>query len=316
MLMSDHIPNISPEISTNELKSIGAILPTLRYLMLRFCGSMTDEVLSYYASQLTELKGIELCGPFLVTKQFYMEFFEARGAQLEEVTITDTFRVDVDVISSIVDNCPNLKELRLRQIVKFNNEALRLLTGLNNLKILEISDPGQDVQDGAIIDLLNSIGSGLRELTFNGCMLLTDDTLLAIRKCCPRLVSLSLTEAADITDEGVCQLFNNWSINHGLQHINLSRLRKLKYSGIEALLDHSRATLEVLNLNACPLTSEAWDFWWTGGMTKLQCLDIGFVRSVDDAVVEKLCREICPNLRELKVCSLLFYLFEPYELIE
>ena len=277
--------------------------------MLRFCGSMTDEVLSYYASQLTELKGVELWGAFLVTKSCYKEFFEVRGPQLEEVTITDTFRVDADVISSIVDNCPNLKELRLRQIVKFDNEAVRLLTGLNSLKVLEISDPGGDVQDGAIIDLLNSIGSGLRELNLSGCMLLTDETLLAIRKCCPRLLSFSLTEAADVTDEGVSQLFSNWSINHGLQYINLSRMRKLTFLGVQALLEHSRATIEVLNLNACPLTSDSWDFWWGGGMKKLQCLDIGFIRSVDDTVVEKLCQEICPNLRELKVCYLFLFTY-------
>jgi len=291
------------EISTNELRKIAAILPTLRYLMLRFCGSMTDEVLSYYSTQLIELKGIELGGPFLVTKSCYMQFFEARGPQLEELTITDTFRVDADVISSLVDNCPNLKELRLRQIVKLDNEAVRLLTGLTNLKVLEISDPGEDVQDGAVIDVLNSVGSGLRELDLSGCMLLTDQTLLAIRQCCPRLNTFSLTEAEDVTDEGVAQLFRNWDINPGLQYVNLSRLRKLTYFGIEAILEHSGRALEVLNINSCPLQPNAWSFWWQEGtkLERLRSLDVGFVRSVNDAVVEKLCG-ICPNLGELKVC--------------
>ncbi|RPB28811.1 RNI-like protein [Terfezia boudieri ATCC MYA-4762] len=290
------------KISTNELRKIGAILPTLRYLMLRFCGSMTDEVLSYYSTQLTELKGIELGGPFLVTKPCYMQFFEARGFQLEELTITDTFRVDADVISSLVDNCPNLKELRLRQIVKLDSQAVRLLTALANLKVLEISDPGEDLQDGAVIDVLNSIGSGLRELDLSGCMLLTDQTLFAVRQCCPRLNTFSLTEADDVTDEGVAQLFRNWDINPGLQYANLSRLRKLTYFGIEAILEHSGRTLEVLNLNSCPLQPDAWDFWWHGGtkLERLRSLDIGFVRSVNDAVVEKLC-EVCPDLGELKV---------------
>ena len=291
------------EVSTNELRKIGAILPTLRYLILRFCGSMTDEVLSYYSTQLTELKGVELGGPFLVTKSCYMRFFEARGPQLEDLTITDTFRVDAEVISSLVDNCPNLKELRLKQIVKLDNQAVRLLTALTSLKVLEISDPGEDVQDGAVIDVLNSIGSGLRELDLSGCMLLTDQTLLAIRQCCPRLNAFSLTEAEDVTDEGVAQMFRNWDINPGLQYVNLGRLRKLTYFGIEAILEHSGRTLEVLDINSCPLQSNSWGFWWQGGtkFERLRSLDIGFVRSVNDAVVEKLC-EVCPNLGELKVC--------------
>ncbi|KAF8422916.1 hypothetical protein EV426DRAFT_534733 [Tirmania nivea] len=290
------------KISTNELRKIGAILPTLRYLMLRFCGSLTDEVLSYYSTQLTELKGIELGGPFLVTKSCFMQFFEARGSQLEELTITDTFRVDVNVISSLVDNCPNLKELRLRQITKLDNQAVRLLTALSNLKVLEISDPGEDVQDGAVIDVLNCIGSRLRELDLSRCILLTDQTLLAVRQCCPRLNTFSLTEAEDVTDEGVAQMFKNWDINPGLQYVNLTRLRKLTYFGVEAILEHSGRTLEVLKINSCQLKPNAWHFWWQGGakFERLRSLDIGFVRSANDAVVEKLC-EVCPNLGELKV---------------
>ena len=290
------------EISTNELRTIGAILPTLRYLMLRFCGSMTDEVLSYFGTQLTDLKGIELGGPFLVSKACYLDFFQRRGENLEEITITDTFRVNADVISSLVDNCPNLKELRLKQIVKFDDESVRLLTALSKLKVLEISDPGGDVQDEAVIDLLNSIGSGLKELDLSGCTLLSDKTLLAVRQCCPRLTSFSLTEVGEITDEGVAQLFRNWDINPGLQYINLNRIYKLEYFGIEALLEHSGKTVEVLNLNGCPLKPDSWDFWWQGGkLTKLWSLDVGFVRSTDDAVVERLCEEVCPNLGELKV---------------
>jgi len=224
-----------------------------------------------------------------------------RGAQLEEVTITDTFRVDADVISSLVDNCPGLKELRLKQIVRLDDESVRLLTGFNNLKVLEISDPGEDVQDGSVIDVLNSIGSGLRSLNLSGCTLLTDQTLLAVRECCPRLVSFSLTEAEGVTDEGVAQLFRNWDINYGLQYINLSRLHNLTHYGIQALLEHSRGTVEVLNVNGCPLKPESWGFWWKGRVERLQSLDVGFVRSVDDIVVEKLCEEVCPKLRELKV---------------
>lgn len=263
---------------------------------------MTDEVLSYYATQLKELKGIELGGPFLVTKSCYKRFFEALGGQLEELTITDTFRIDADVISSLVDNCPNLKELRLRQIVKLDDEAVRLLAGLTNLKVLEISDPGEAVQDESVIDVLNSIGSGLRELNLSGCTLLTDRILLAVKQCCTRLISFSLTEAEGVTDEGVAELFRNWDINHGLQYINLSRCHKLVYFGIQALLEHSGKTIEELNINGCPLKQDTWDFWWqrTMKLEKLRSLDIGFVRSVNDDVVEKLC-EVCPSLGELKV---------------
>ena len=265
---------------------------------------MTDEALTYYSTQLTQLKGIELGGAFLVTKECYMEFFKARGAQLEEVTITDTFRVDADVISALVDNCPNLKELRLKQIVRLDSEAVRLLTGLTDLRVLEISDPGEDIEDGAVIDVLNSIGSGLRELNLAGCSLLTDQVVLAIRQCCPRIQILSLSELEEVTDEGIAQLFRNWDINSGLSSLDISRIRKLNNFGIAALLEHSSETLEGLNLNSCQLPPESWSAWSELGkkLPRLASLDVGFVRSVNDEVVEKLCRDICPSLVELKVC--------------
>ena len=264
---------------------------------------MRDEVLEHYGNQLKDLKGLELGGPFLVTKQAWCAFFENIGSQLEELTITDTFRIDSDVISSLVDNCPNLKELRLKQIVKLDDSCVRLLTGLTSLKVLELSDPGLDVTDAAIVDVLNSIGSGLQELNLAGCALLTVDTLLAIKACCRRLTSLTITEATSIHDADVESFFYEWKLNPGLRLLNFSRIGGINELAFDALLQHSANSLEVLNINSTKLPAAAWQLWGLNPITtpgRLRSLDVGFVRSVDDEVVERIC-DACGELVELKV---------------
>lgn len=263
--------------------------------------------MDYYSTQLTDLRGLALGGPFLVTKECYASFFKHRGSKLEIFELSDTFRFNAETTSALVDNCPNLTELRLRSVTRIDDESIRLLTGLTNLKVLEISEPEMDITDDSIVDLLNSVGSGLRELNLNKCSLLTDRTILAIKACCPNLVTLSLEELELVTDAGIASLFTDWTINPGLQHINLSRIIDLSMYGALAMLDHSSKTIENLNLNSCNIKDGVWEELEKERgryrMERLRCLDVGFVRSMTDVVVEMLTGDkgIAPNLEEMRV---------------
>lgn len=298
-----HYADIATEIEANELQSIAAIVPTLRHLSLAFCGNINDTVLDYYAEKLTSLTSLHLGGPFLVTKACYDRFFRIVGPRLTTLTLTDTARVNADVISSLVDNCQNLTELRLGDLNRFNNECVRLLSGLDKLEILQISGPGQEVTDKAVIDVLNSVGSGLKELDLSRCIELTDKVLDAIRNCCVRLQVLSLEDCELFTDLGLSSLFTDWK-NYGLSHVNFSRVINFSDGALASLLRHSGSTLETLNLNSCgKLTQQGLQalFVKEGDcMKRLEDIDLGFVRDVDDTAVEELAKR-CANLKVVKV---------------
>lgn len=175
---------------------------------------------------------------------------------------------------------------------------------MGKLEILQISNPGQDVTSEAIIDVLDSVGSGLKELDLSRCIGLTDKVLNAIHDCCPRLQILSIEDCELFTGAGLCSLFVDWTKNPGLSRVNFSRVINFSDDALASLLHHSGGTLEILNLNSCgKLTQEGLQaFLVKEGecMKRLEDIDLGFIREVDDMVIEGLAKR-CANLRLVKV---------------
>ncbi|KAL7267623.1 UV-damaged DNA-binding protein rad7, partial [Rhizina undulata] len=290
------------KIDVSELKSIAAFVPTIQSLSLRFCGRITDDVLDY-TSRLSSLKSLELRGPFLITKACYERFFEARRSQLESFSISDSLRVDIDVITALNENCPDLTELRLHIIGKLDDNSARLLKDFQKLRVLEISSPSYDISNVAIGEVLNSVGSGLRKLSLPGCGALTDTTAESIHACCDGLHSLNFEECELITDSGIKKLFRNWNKNIGLSRLNPGRAHDLRTEGLLEVLNHSGKILEYLNMNSCTkLDADALQGFVEKAekMTRLEELYVGFVRAVDDLFVEGV-GKACAGLRVVKV---------------
>lgn len=292
------------KIEANELQSIASIVPTLRHLSLSFCGNINDTVLTYYAHQLHSLNSLHLGGPFLITAECYQNFFQLAGHRLTSLKLTDTARITTSVIESIVDNCPNLAELRLSDLNRFGDGSARLLTGLTKLEVLEISNPGGEVSDAAIADILNSVGSGLKELNLTRCQELTDEVLASIHACCTRLQILTLEDSELFSNQGVAALFTNWNVNSGLSHLNVSRIIELSDEALHAILGHSGTNLEVLNLNSCGKLTDIGLGALGRGLGRLEEIDLGFIGAVNDKVLEDLSNS-CKELKIIKVWGVL-----------
>ncbi|KAK6510928.1 hypothetical protein TWF506_010016 [Arthrobotrys conoides] len=289
------------KIPSDTLRQIGAFVPTLRRLHLNWCGLMKDECLDYYGTQLKQLTSLELCGAFNVTEECYIRFFKNVGSRLTEFVIKDTSRFKVAAMEALVDNCPELEVLRLHTLTFIDDECVRLLTGLPNLKVLEITDSQTSITDGPIIDCLNTFGPGLSELTLNGCRDLTDATLEAIHSSCGRLDILNLDELDFLTNDGISKLFTEWSLNYGLKELSLRDCVNLQSSGFARIIDHSGRTLEKLSINKCKdVNKDAWTFLQEFTLPELETLDISFVRCVDDAIVEGILK-VAPELKTLKI---------------
>ncbi|EPS43145.1 hypothetical protein H072_2882 [Dactylellina haptotyla CBS 200.50] len=288
------------KIQSDNLRQIGAFCPSLQRLHLKFCGRMNDDCLDYYGTQLKELKALDLFGAFNVTEECYVRFFENCGRKLKEFGVSDTSRFRVKAMEALVDNCPDLEVLRLKTLTNIDDECIRLLTGLPNLRILEISEPTMELTDGPIIDILNTCGSALRELNLNQCSQLTDLTIDAIHESCGQLEILELERVELLTSEGLTNLFTGWDINHGLTTLNLTRCIELDAAGFAKIIDHSGRTLERFNINSCKeVNQEAWDFLMEFTLPQLEEFDVSFIRSVNDAVLEGLMK-VAPKMHTIK----------------
>jgi len=247
---------------------------------------MTDEVLSYYGEKLTLLESLHIRGAFLISRQAYIDFFKSVGPRLKSLTLAATARTNQAVIEAIVNNCPNLESLNLSSLARFDDDCLRILAKCPQLKSLDVSFAGGEITDEAVVEVLNVIGSGLKELSLAGNSALTTLTTSAIHACCAHLRVLNLSECELLTDSDIINLFTNWRKNRGLYELHLARLIELTNVGLLAALKHSGQTLEVLDVNSCASIDKQGLMNALKSCKKLVKFDVAFVREVDDEVVE------------------------------
>ncbi|KAH8555274.1 hypothetical protein BGW37DRAFT_553505 [Umbelopsis sp. PMI_123] len=284
----------------------------LERLKLIYCGRMTDNTIGTYATHLRHLKSLELDGPFLVTNSAWKNFIQSVGPSLEVFSLCETPRFDLECLNLLVATCTNLKQLRLSRIVPMQDEWLPVISKLKQLQVLEISwpSPGQNISTSSMCELIKAVGSDLRELTIQGCIQLTDEVLTnAILPTCSKLETLNLSECDGFTSDGIITLFDGWieqKSNHGLKDLNLTRCTKLNDEAIESALRHSRKTLSAFSINSLDeLSSRALEAIAGEGEGASPCLslrffDCGFVRALDDIVMDKLVKS-CKALEHLKV---------------
>ena len=274
------------EIDSNSLRNIAAFLPDLRELSLYHCGRMTDEVLPYYAEKLKCLESIHIRGAFLVGAEVYVDFFKTVGPRLKSLSLTSTARTNSSVFEAIAENCPNLESLCLSNLARLDVDGVTALRNCSKLKSLDISFAGGDITDDAVVSLLDVIGSGLKELDLSGNALLTHETLGAIHACCAHLRVLKLNDCELLTDQDIINLFTNWYKNRGLHEFHIARPESFEDGALEAAAVHSGQTLKVLDLTSCGGITRQGLLKALTVCQKLQSIDVGFVRSVDDEVVE------------------------------
>jgi len=212
------------------------------------------------------------------------------GHRLTSLTLSSTARTNQTVIEAIVQHCPNLEYLDLSSLARFDDDCLRLLKKCTHLQSLDISFAGGELTDSAVVEVLNVIGSGLKELNLSGNPLLTSGTTNSIHACCAHLRSLNLNECELLTDNDITNIFTNWTKNSGLRELQVARVVELTDQALLAAVKHSGQTLEVLNINSCYNVSKQGLLSALTACKRLTKFDAAFVRDVDDDVVGKMQR--------------------------
>ncbi|WVW84073.1 hypothetical protein I302_106102 [Kwoniella bestiolae CBS 10118] len=274
---------LTPEAFT----TISKLCPKLKSLNLQLCGQLSSDAVVAWGKSLKQLRRIELFGPFLVRKDGWTSLFKSVGKRLEGLLVTQSPRIDLEMIELLVKSCPNLTELRLAEIGQLNDECLAALHPLKKLKLLDISAPGNPLSDEAVISLLSAIGANLETLDLTDNPDLTDEILPAIITHCPRLRRLSLRNVVELTDEGVAAFFAALKKQDrpGLEWIDLEKGHDLKDGSLQALIAHSGATVEKLNLLGWKEVSND-SLGELAHCKHLKELDVGWCRQVTDFTIK------------------------------
>ena len=310
--------------------------PQLERLHLHCCGQMDSSVLQYWGQPMTfrSLTRLELFAPYLVRAEAWQAFLTAKGPQLTGFLITNSPRFDEACMLALLEHCTKLEELKLSEIGKLTDSWLKDLYQLTLLRSLTLSRSVESLTDQPVVELLGKIGARLEHLDLSGNDELTDVLLRdGIGRNCTSLQRLALSGVTQLTDEGAAAFFNQWKQDEGesykakdtedrmdvdlpvtnrpLSSIDLSQNPELGTNALLALLQHSGPELLKLSINGWKSTEEKALNAFTQYAPKLEELDVGWCREIDDFVIGRFLGMSqkdedrrsagCVNLKVLKV---------------
>jgi DNA repair protein RAD7 len=274
--------------------TLANLCPNLETLHLHLCGQLSTDAVTYWGTTL-KLKRIELFAPFLVRKPGWTNLFTSLGEQLQGFLVTQSPRIDLDTVTALVENCPNLLELRLAEIGQLNGDCLIPLARLKHLTSLDLSSPDTSLSSDSIVDLLSAIGGELISLNLSDNEELTDEILPAIATFCPRLLHLHLRNLPELTDVGVANFFAGIKVSHpGFETLDLEKGHDLAGKAVRAIIDQSGSTIEKLSLIGWRLADQE-ALSQLSRCRRLKELDLGWCRRVTDYTLRDIlngCEEI------------------------
>ena len=279
------------------LITLSLLNPNLTSLRIDFCGHLDDVVLNGWSTSLPSLVRLELLGPFLVRAPAWVYFFQSHP-QLEALLLHQSPRFDLECMSALASGCPNITELRLKEIGKLDDAFLPYISSLRRLEQLDLSSPSTSCSEDGLIALLEKCGTRLTHLDLSNHDELGDDFLkCGLQEYAPNLISLRLDNLPALTDEGVAMFFRTWQPSV-LTTLSIARAPNVGAQALPALLDCAGSTLSMLSINSWrETTAEALEK--IASARELRMLDVGWNRAVDNFAIKAI-MDGCPKLEEIK----------------
>ncbi|KAI9826520.1 MAG: hypothetical protein M1826_006621 [Phylliscum demangeonii] len=304
-------------LKSNDYLKIFKICPGVKEVTIKEGLAFKDEVLQYVADHPSlQLEKFRVSGANLIGDETWRHFFKAKGRHLTDIELgfqqnffdDDTFRV-------LVEQCPNLRRLKIEKLWHLTAASIEALAGLKHLTHLHIVRPFHPVPSAALMPVLQSVGGQLQELSLYGFSDCDDALLVAIHDECTALAELSLTDNMCYTDQAFVYLFENWS-NRPLAKIDLGTCRQVDArnatandagiglcgAGFQALMAHSGGSLRDLVVVSCRhVEHDALCAVFDGQPNRypvLSFVDLSFCEAIDDLVMAGLFRS-CPKLKEV-----------------
>ncbi|EXJ65125.1 hypothetical protein A1O7_01465 [Cladophialophora yegresii CBS 114405] len=306
------------KLETEDFQRIFGTMPHVENVNLRFAGQMKDGPLLYMAEKCKKIRHLQLGATNLVTDDAWVELFDKLGPQLESLKLSelnDSMRDET--VEVLAKQCHNLKRLKLRSCSHMSEASINSLRALKSLEHLTLA-VAPETSSSTLVELVSSLGPNLQTLCLENFQDLDDTVLEAIKQHCSKLSKLRITGSCLCHDNVFASLFDNDSPFPPLIYADVSENRdidSMKPDGsdadaigfgslaLPALLDHSGARLEHLNLKSDRHISHATLLEYFDGVKQypaLKDIDLSFVSAVDDVVVAGIFKS-CPELSKLAV---------------
>jgi DNA repair protein RAD7 len=308
------------KLGPDDYIRIFQIVPTVKYLRLRNAVQFKNKVMDHLLGTKVDLESLSLHGANLIDDDMWNRYFNEKGSHLKafKIAYTDGHFGD-EQIELMTKNCLALERLKISHNQKVTDKGIKHISQFKNLKHLSLEfyeTATKSTTSESYVEVLNSVGPGLRTFSLETAHTVNDTILDAIHENCQSLSKLRITDNEVLTDQGFANLFTNW-LNpplsfidfHKCRHIDASEPREnpdnigLCSSGFEALMKHSGSALRLLKLQSCRhISYQAFENIFGGDLRypELQEMDLSFCQAINDFMVGCIFRS-CPNLLRLKV---------------
>lgn len=301
-------------LEVDDYKEMFAVAPQIRKLVLRNACQFKDEAVEYMMYRCEKLDFLQLYAPNLVTNPMWHKLFKHYGGKLETIKLQWLDAAfDDNTVKEMVEDCPNIKRLKLKLCRRVGEASVAFISELGNLEHLSLQTT-QPCTAAALVHLITAVGSGLRTLSLEKFIDADDTALAAIRDNCHKLSKLRLSENDVASDAGFAALFTDWK-NPPLRHADFNSTRDidnnnphgpdnaigLASAGFKALMAHSGSALICLDISSCRhITLEAFLDVFSGAhiYPNLETINLSFCNTVDTGVVAGIFKS-CPALRQI-----------------
>ena len=304
------------KLSSDDYIRIFQIVPTIKNLRLRNGVQFKNKVMDHLLGTSINLESLSLHGSNLIDDERWDRFLNEKGSHLKSFKLyyTDGHFGD-EQLELLPKACPDLNRLKISHNQKVTDAGLKHIANLSKLEYLSLEIYKQ-TSSAPYVEILNSIGPGLRTLSLATVNQIDDSVLSAIKENCQNISKLRLTDNQVMTDEGFSNLFTNW-YNPPLTFVDFRKCRHVDAAcprenpdaigfgsnGFEALMSHSGTALKYLNVMSCrhiSLASFETVFAADKQYLELKEMNVSFCQEVNDFVVGSIFR-CCPNLKTLSI---------------
>ncbi|KAH6673048.1 hypothetical protein B0J14DRAFT_513002 [Halenospora varia] len=303
-------------LSANDYTRIFQYCPTVKRLRLKNAVQFKNVVMDHLLATNIQLESFSIHGANLIDDERWDRFLTEKSAELRALKVyhTDGHFGD-EQLKLLGEKCLELKRLKISHNQKVTDAGIKHIAKLTNLQHLSI-EVYKPTSSQPYVEVLNSVGPGLRTFCLGRVNLVDDSVLVAINQNCQNLTKLRITDNEVLTDDGFSKLFTNW-YNPPLTYIDLHKCRHIDAAdprenpsniglgsqGFEALMNHSGMHLRYLDINSCRhISLESFERVFGGDKKYLDLkeINLSFCQAVNDFVVGCIFRS-CPNLKTLIV---------------
>jgi DNA repair protein RAD7 len=289
-------------------------MPLLEKINLRCAGQMKDQTFEYMMDRDLPIKYLQLDASNLISDSCWRQYFQSRGSRLECIKLSNLdSSMDDESVRKMASYCTNLRFLKLEECWNLADDSLLAIATFPRLEHLSLEFLKETTATN-IIRMVQRLGSNLRTLSLRGFKNADDQVLETIHQCCRKLSKLRFANNAICTDQGFKQLFRNWD-NPPLTFVDLSGTRDvdnrnpdgpqnaigLASEGFKALMEHSGAKIEKVDISSCRhISRDAFSavFDGTRKFPSLRELDISFHTVVDGCLLGRIF-QCCPALTKV-----------------